>query len=52
MVVRVSVTGQMVVETAMVTTVVTTELAGQSGTVGAHEVMVWMLVVKTVDVLS
>lgn len=51
-VVRVSVTGQMVVETAMVTTVVTTEFAGQSGTVGAHEVMVCVEVVKTVDVLS
>lgn len=51
-VVRVSVTGQMVVETATVTTVVTTELAGQLGTVGAHWVMVWVLVVKMVDVLS
>lgn len=42
----VSVTGQMVVETAM-TTVVTISLwlsvlAGQSVTVAAHEVMVWM----------
>ncbi len=51
-VVRVSVTGQMVVETATVTTVVTTEWAGQLVTVGAHEVMVWVLVVKMVDVLS
>jgi hypothetical protein len=51
-VVRVSVTGQMVVETATVTTVVTTELAGQLGTVGSHLVMVWVLVVKMVDVLS
>jgi hypothetical protein len=51
-VVRVSVTGQMVVETATVMTVVTTELAGQSGTVGPHEVMVWVVVVKMVDVLS
>jgi hypothetical protein len=39
-VVRVSVTGQMVVETAMVTTVVVTEWAGQFVTVEAHWVMV------------
>jgi hypothetical protein len=52
MLVRVWVTGQMVVETAMVTTVVTTdELPGHEDTVGAHWVMVDVLVVKMVDVL-
>jgi hypothetical protein len=50
-VVRVSVTGQTVVETAMVTTVVTTELPGQLETVGSHWVMVEVLVVKIVEVL-
>jgi hypothetical protein len=40
MMVWVSVTGQMVVDTGIVTIVVTTELAGQLVTVGAHEVMV------------
>jgi hypothetical protein len=44
-VVSVSVTGQTVVVTGMVTTVVVLPPLGQSGTSGAHEVMVRMLVV-------
>ncbi len=47
----VSVTGQMVVDTAMVTTVVVMEWAGQLVTVAAQLVMVDVMVVKTVDVL-
>jgi hypothetical protein len=50
-VVRVSVTGQIVVDTATVTTVVVTDLAGQFVTVAAQLVMVETTVVKTVDVL-
>jgi hypothetical protein len=50
-VVRVSVTGQIVVETATVTTVVFTPPAGQLVTVGAQLVMVDVEVVKIVDVL-
>jgi hypothetical protein len=41
----VSVTGQTVVVTGMVTTVVVFPPLGQSGTSGAHEVMVRVLVV-------
>ena len=52
MVVWVSVTGQMVVETGTVTIVVVTESPGHSVTVGSHCVMVWVLVVKMVEVLS
>jgi hypothetical protein len=51
-VVRVSVTGQIVVEVAMVTTVVVTWPAGQLVTVGAQLVMVWTSVTKMVEVLS
>lgn len=49
--VRVSVTGQMVVETATVTIVVVTERAGQFVTVSAQLVIVETEVVKMVDVL-
>lgn len=45
-------TGQMVVEVAMVTTVVLTELAGQLVTVGSQLVIVETTVVKRVDVES
>ncbi len=50
-VVRVSVTGQTVVETATVTTVVLTPLPGQLGTVGAQLVMVDTTVEKIVEVV-
>lgn len=49
--VRVSVTGQTVVETAMVTVVTAVEPAGQLGTSGPQLVMVWTEVVKTVEVV-
>ena len=49
--VRVSVTGQIVVETATVTIVVATDRAGQFVTVSAQLVMVETEVVKMVDVL-
>jgi hypothetical protein len=50
--VPVAVTGQMVVEMAMVFVMTVTELAGQLVTVGAQLVMVISVVVKTVDVVS
>jgi hypothetical protein len=50
-IVMVSVTGQTVVETGIVTMVVVTDLAGQLVTVGAQLVMVETTVVKMVEVL-
>lgn len=49
--VSVSVIGQTVVEMGIVSVTTTVESAGQSGTSGAHDVTVWIVVVKIVEVV-
>lgn len=51
-VVSVSVTGQIVVETGIITVVTIVERAGQSVTSGPHEIMVAVEVENTVDVVN
>jgi hypothetical protein len=48
----VAVTGQMVVETGMMTVVTAVDRLGQSVTVSAQEIMVEMAVLKIVDVVN